>query len=230
MALARSMIMMMALATFILTALAFTRRLAPIRLPVRSLMPTPRYAVSRDIGENRKATRREYDRGYQERNKAALQQKRKEYRVRNKDSIKQYEKEYRVKNRDALREYGKQYYRKNEDAIKQSRKLRHEQNKDTISEKLKQERDLKRGKAIHSIRHRIAQHPSRSQHLLSGEEIDALYHNFLHEDKQEIFGGLTLAQAIASGKWTFYFGASKVPGAEEKLLWLTKRQCKGSSI
>jgi hypothetical protein len=187
-------------------ALAFTRRLAPTRLPVRSLLPISRNVVtgsgSVDEEERRKAAKREYGRRYREKNKDALNQKAKIYREEkkdainqqqkgyyeaNKDAISQYQKEYREENKDAIGQYKKGYREENKDASSQQAKLYNEENKDVTLQKLKQVRPLKREKAIDSIRHRIAQYPSRSQHLLNREESDAVYHHFLHEEEYEIF-------------------------------------------
>ncbi|KAJ1432709.1 hypothetical protein B484DRAFT_429786 [Ochromonadaceae sp. CCMP2298] len=56
--------------------LAFTRRLAPTRLPVGSLVPIPRFIVSGETEESKKKTAtREYQRQYREKNKDALKQK-----------------------------------------------------------------------------------------------------------------------------------------------------------
>mmetsp|Transcript_28117 Transcript_28117/g.63697 ORF Transcript_28117/g.63697 Transcript_28117/m.63697 type:complete len:288 (-) Transcript_28117:111-974(-) len=173
-----------------LRALAFTRRLAPTRLPASSLMPVSRYivTVSGDTEESKKKdAKREYDRLYQEKNKEA---------------ISQYQKVYREENRDAINQKAKIYY----------------------EQKQKQDRHLQRQKGIDSKRHSIALHPIHSQHLLSKEERDAIYNHLLHEKKWGNLEGLTLAKAIASGKWTFYFSASKVPGIEEKLVCLTTRR------
>jgi hypothetical protein len=231
-------------ASVMLAALAFTRRLAVTRLPARSLLPISRFVVtgtgSGDKEESRKAARREYDRRYYEKNKDAIRQKNKLYYEENKDALSQKQKLYYEENKDAISQKSKLYYEENKDALSQYKELHREENKDAISQKdklyyeenkdvelqnKKQVRDLKREKAIDSIRHRIAQ----SQHLLSGEEIDAVYHHFLHEEKYEIFQGQTLAQAIASGKWTFYFGVSKVEGFENKLSWLLPRGEKSNS-
>jgi hypothetical protein len=129
------------------------------------------------------------------------------YKEKNKDVISQQQKVYRDENQDAIKQYKKVYY-------------------DEIKSVIKQERNLEREKGILSNRQSIAQHPSHAQHLLSEEEHDALYHRILHEEKREIFEGLTLAQAIDSGKWTFYFGASKVLGTEDKLVCLSSRATK----
>jgi len=179
-----------------LTALAFTRRLAPTRLPASSLMPVSRYivTVSGDTEESKKKdAKREYDRLYQEKNKEA---------------ISQYQKVYREENRDAINQKAKIYY----------------------EQKQKQDRHLQRQKGIDSKRHSIALHPIHSQHLLSKEERDAIYNHLLHEKKWVNLEGLTLAKAIASGKWTFYFGVSIDPRAEEEPRWLTAKTIKVSPV
>ncbi|KAJ1428267.1 hypothetical protein B484DRAFT_396888 [Ochromonadaceae sp. CCMP2298] len=265
-----------------LTAFAFTRRLAPIRLPARSLMPISRYIASGDTEESKKKAA-EYSRQYREKkdaisqrstlfyeknkearsqrdklryekNRDAICQKSKVYREGNKDAIKQYHKVYRKENKDAIKQYNRGYSEENKDALKQYRKIYQEENKDAINQlrklyrddnkdainqkhklyceenfihqKSKVHRTVKREKTIHRIRTDIADDPSHAQHLLSEEEVDELYHHFLLEEKQEIFGGQTLAQAIASGKWTFYFGISKTPGAEERLLCLSMKEAR----
>ncbi|KAJ1392891.1 hypothetical protein B484DRAFT_408361 [Ochromonadaceae sp. CCMP2298] len=74
-----------------LTALAFTRRLTPTRLPVSSLMPVSRYLVtgSGEEEERRKRAKRESQRLYYEKNKDAISQQQKGYYEENKGALKQ---------------------------------------------------------------------------------------------------------------------------------------------
>jgi hypothetical protein len=215
-------VMILALASILALALASTRP-ATIELPVRSLKPASRYIVtgSGEEEEKRKA-RRESLRKYREKNRDHFKQYDKLYYDRNKAAIVQQQKVYKEKNKDVISQQQKVYRDENQDAIKQYKKVYY----DEIKSVIKQERNLEREKGILSNRQSIAQHPSHAQHLLSEEEHDALYHRILHEEKREIFEGLTLAQAIDSGKWTFYFGASKVLGTEDKLVCLSSRATK----
>ncbi|KAJ1421363.1 hypothetical protein B484DRAFT_452762 [Ochromonadaceae sp. CCMP2298] len=196
-----------------------------------------------------------YSKAYYEENRDAISRRKKIYYEENKDEIKenreerkddinQYNKEYYKENKDFINLRKKIYYEENKvtlnqqrrlyreenrDALKQSRKLKREQNRDAIDRKKKAASDLKREKSILSLRRDLAQHPTHAQHLLSDEEHDTLYDTILHE-KRKIFKGRTLAQAVASGRWTFYFSASLDPGAEQNFQWLTTKAIKESPV
>jgi len=247
--------MILALASILVVALAFTRRPATIGLPAKSLISTSRHVVtgSWDTEESKKAAISQYQKVYNEKNKDAIRQRKKIYREKNKEAINQraqvyYEenkdaiiqrsKVYREKNKDAISQRaqvyyeenkdvislrGKVYYQENQDSLRKKVKVYYDENTDDILGKERQDRNLEREKYIVSYRRSIAQDPIHSERLLSAEEHDAIYHRILHE-KRDVFEGLTLAQAIDSGKWTFYFSASKVPGIEEKLVCLTTRR------
>ncbi|KAJ1426291.1 hypothetical protein B484DRAFT_84367 [Ochromonadaceae sp. CCMP2298] len=119
----------------------------------------------------------------------------------------------------AKRAYQRQYYTKNRVYLNQQAKLYRAKNLAFLKQKKnKPKRDLEREQGVDSMRQRLALHPLHSQHLLTKSQHDSVFHHILHE--KQIFPGLTLAAAVASGRYTVYFGVSKVPGAEMSLNWL----------